>query len=1111
MAFDTLDAVEHLNAQPFNDQLDASIGQSISGTGFYEDTLRQLAASAGLGNYTFEDLRADLNDLRAKLFAKARHKNSAGVPQDFFKEWAMVSDPVVMAFPAGFIHSMASPGRGMRRKDMDLIYSGNANTSLRTVLNLRRTDEIFPNAALADFGEIKITIDDAPAVRSISSPNQASTATAIDFEVHYTPATPVATNLQLHGRTDWFSVSPSGLGVGPPLRVKVVFSGNPNVVNDVESFILNCSLPGKTITRCIRTIQNFSIFSTQTHATAHLQPGGNYARVISPTTSDWRRLRSARCTVKKNGASILEECDYFVADLPISSEVRYWRFRTTPIGKVSYESIASPAERWRASRKFTHGNDVFTRISDTSRVTDAPIARVRPPHGATIQNLWTDATRAAAHWPDWQTVEITVPDGVSGDPENPPSWNLPAVDVGFPIEDPYENTFRARYFRIPIAIDPESEVFSAWNNAQGDATLAKTFGETMLADFHDARLTDESGNTFWYRDVIALLNNDVGDPVPKLRRFSYWRVAREESGFALYLYTAPTSRTPTSVEVIMGVPTPVYEEVPFTPPAGAVSAEDYRAQTFHGTWPDYNAPWRFFNLRVSGPIAEWTIGKNAAVGFTPGQRLKLHLPRRIARQSAFQFAMQKQDGWNATIDFQATRLPALAPRSGNSFTGRFTEIYDVETWRSPRKLLWSVFRNGRARIGYRHVRDLRLFLVAQSDIARDAVTNNGQFLDYAYEALPGFRDLGVGIKTILHDANVQELNAGDFTHDNATGEIVFNRIDALPDGDEFQNLMLTFEAGSGNIATEENLEAQNPLPQIEVVYGNVVDGAVPLAFTPYRRQVIGAGARHARQTSGSFYQNPDLDGPQLNEFYVSPRWIYDRIWPLTYQLDRKPVAFEFEASAYTYRVPAHPAGSRDVSGKLVKIWAAEDFTLRYRVGWRSVHYSPYAANIIPLQTTPADGWVIAGAELHGGVTVWGAQRQFVVRWYKLDGEQLTPASLGGQYILTDALGNQPAQGEMLRFENEHYAITETDFLGRSFTDEQYVPPRTARTDSISPYQRLIYFLPISARQNFAVRSVVTELWNQPVSQAEIVGLPFTFHLNETRRLLQAWIDAGKPA
>jgi hypothetical protein len=211
----------------------------------------------------------------------------------------------------------------------------------------------------------------------------------------------------------------------------------------------------------------------------------------------------------------------------------------------------------------------------------------------------------------------------------------------------------------------------------------------------------------------------------------------------------------------------------------------------------------------------------------------------------------------------------------------------------------------------------------------------------------------------------------------------------------------------------------------------------------------------------------------------------------------------------------------------VQITPPEDCRLRYKGGWRSVMEYTYA-QLKALYSSPT--WTAfasspqAGGYIESGTPIpdWSngaTQAPNVVRFFiqaagvRPSLEETYSPAFGPQLILTlNSL--QPADTAIIRIWVERYAVTDLDLL----EGPQWLQPRVG-SDVVAYVQRLFHFSPVTAKQRYEVRSVWYEnhgterRLENPANNPNIpdlCGLPYACHANETLRLLDAWVVAGKP-
>lgn len=390
----------------------------------------------------------------------------------------------------------------------------------------------------------------------------------------------------------------------------------------------------------------------------------------------------------------------------------------------------------------------------------AKSAQIRSPDLRGQERWWKDEVRSGASWPEYQSLNLTIPaDAVP----SVGTFNLPALRIPLSptvTDEAYAAATTCEYFKIPIPPSREVERIVKWfatydsgapnqrttnplptgvarvsfdaearqygtqttddpfpvttypsandKDSSGVARLADgaALGTAETQYFHDARLTDSTGSTFWYRDLVTLMP-DVR-PLQNEKRFRHWFIAPDGDGLALFLL-----RDKRQVQVgwdqSVSPPTPIFEDREFFP-TDTVTESQYKAAygTANGqpigNWTEFNHPVRIFSSSPSAPIALWTVGKKPGPRWEPGMSLTLHLPKAVKRSQVKEFGGVPLKFLDVTPPFTTQDLTTFHP-------ARFSELYDFEVWRYPHKREVLTLRNGSAKLSYQSPLDLRVYAV----------------------------------------------------------------------------------------------------------------------------------------------------------------------------------------------------------------------------------------------------------------------------------------------------------------------------------------------------------------------------------------------------------------
>lgn len=748
------------------------------------------------------------------------------------------------------------------------------------------------------------------------------------------------------GRTDLFEVSrtvysnnypnSAGLTVYFRLRAGAVIGLNESIHLDV------------TVTNFQYANSKGRNFTFLHKATATDHAGA--ARVISPVSSDWGRYRAPITRVYKNGSEwrpFTPNAAVRLIDLVQvvgGSLDGMWRARTFPPYRIGMDAIQGAAERVRRTRyqraiQFTPGTyNNLTRPNTTdattsSALTTVPLCfnantqQVRAPMLQGLEGFYADANRPYP-WAETETMELTIPAAITGTL----SFTLPAIRLpanSYTSPEIGAETVSCQYYKIPLPVTRETEKVKEWLDRFGvPLAAANHTSQNMPTDplspltpeltnnglyyFHDARLTSEDGQTFWYQDVVTTIPTDIEQ---KAWRIRYWFIGLDGNTPTLYLLlqrrTVKTSPLP--------APNGTTAQVLYFPQAPVTPAMYKAAWHSSGNWADFNAPFRIFTISDS-PIPLWTVGKTSGGQWTPGAKLKLHLPKAVSRGDVVEFQGRPMP----CVDYHGdeTDFSAYIGGTGQFDIERRTQLFDLSITRQPHKTQFICVRNGGGQLAHWPVTDLRFFTTTQSD-APGAET-------FYPETLPAdFRK--------MEYEQGDEICPADYTVSD-TGAVTFKR------ASEFDVILAVYQT-----------RAVSASPEIAIALGNHAQGSGTM--TEYKRVTIPAGSHELLNP----FMGTNTDGDQV----IENRWIFHRYWPLCYQRIEGAVTAALTTAALT-------TGISD--GILATATVEQDCTLRCQITAKDTSGNEIefttdikatkGANILPPKFTVTEPGI--GAD----VTVW---------------------------------------------------------------------------------------------------------------------------------------------
>lgn len=1106
LEYGALDPVSDLAAEPAG--LVVS-GAPLTGPAAHAPlfALQGLVDTAGLTGYNFSATlaaRSDLDRLRAELWEHGTWPNTLPLAQRTLRRWLL---------RAGEKFPFAVAGNVQSGEDLEFIFPAGHYSKIRTSFSVSLAYDGIAAGSSATYPEYRFKCLFPPGTFVLLAGISNNQGQSLNNGASFARGIRASDGASI-GPLDWspktfWDVGKFGNGVITTTAVLPVRDGDYFVLPAFTATF------NAAISSASTSIQFFFIIETIAGTN---MAGGNFARVLSSVYSSWSRMGQREIVWPSNfpngeGVSVFATA----TPLPPSTGAGFWRARGGPSAARAFECFASPSEFWKYNRRSLYNdtaikpNIVEPSLAYPPLQTDTLLKRyVRTPFAKLSAALFPDPTppplpadqrtRSDTNAFEFDTFNFTL-----GAAAGTQDFSLPALRTGFTAPVLYMGgTPHCQYWKLPLAgFTREKYLEFTYNSAVANITAARTEvtgdvptdvyagGEVGLIGsqateyaFHAALTTPDLG-TFWYRDVGTHHPSQLGTgTINTIKRFPRWAVRPDGAGYALYLFN-PTQTVQTGINPTTGAP--IFSDVSFYP-TGGVSAEDYRTafkvgvgDLFVGNFPDYQPAYRYFptagKSTVNGPVAAWTVGKQIGGPFAPGLTVKFHIQRRLPRSEAVDFQIRKQAGYEDGIN----RNVGLLYRPSVGFP---SVVHDVQTSRFDRKNTILVFRNKVGVIGLYpdvqqrgRLRDLRLFTLALLPVAGDGITNGGA-TPYYQEILRDY----VGLASDF----AREINPGDYSvaFDSVTGTttITLRRGDGtFGDAfkDEFLRVGVSYDHFSGY------------LPRLEVTYGNRTRaGLLPgeNIFTPYRRAVIAPGEKSAPP----FYDN---DGP------VSQKWTRLDAWALLYQRTFNLVDWTYAAPDYTYQ-PVYPAAQPGVSitGILVSAVFREDCSLRFYGGWKSRRTFSYAE----VKAHTAFTGTFSGDVLQIGAVVFSGHYRQEFSWQAADGEKALNAAWNGTVLkLTRAATGLEIGSNEQVIENhtEHY-LTQQNFN----EGPQFVAPIGG---SIEATARLVAFQPVVCRQNFEVRSSWIELGSGGAAP-EIVGPPMSFHLNETGRLVEKWMEAGRP-
>ncbi len=407
-------------------------------------------------------------------------------------------------------------------------------------------------------------------------------------------------------------------------------------------------------------------------------------------------------------------------------------------------------------------------------------------------------------------------------------------------------------------------------------------------------------------------------------------------------------------------------------------------------------------------------------------------------------------------------------------------MHSVQTSRVARKFGLLIFRKKVAVLDlypdFYHrgqVRDVRLYTVSFVGVPGDGASNGGAS-PYEPESLSNFYSTGPIFG--------REINRGDYRteFDSVTGSTTITLL--RTDGtfgdtvDEFLPVGISYDHFSG------------ALPELKVRFGNQTQtGILPgeSTFTEYRTALIGLGYKHA----ASFYDN---DGT------VAQHWTRLSAWALCYRKVFSYVEPSYTVADFTYTV----AGAEPVPGKLISAHFPEDAALRFYSGWQNRRRITYA---VAKAQTSVFAAVFDGFIMHRGELIVSGKYRDEWTWKQAsNNKECIPSASGTTLHLTDHLGNPLPENELLIEGHTQHILTQQNFLEGT----HFIAPLIG-LDISTTYSRLVFFQQVFCRQNFEVSAKWIEAGGVLIGP-DIDGPPFDFHLNETARLVEKYVEAGKP-
>jgi hypothetical protein len=910
------------------------------------------------GNYLTE-----LNRMRAALFAKAEIRDSFNRLVGY-QPWALVSDPYLWSpntFDPLFITGGGTSSADFNQTNRDFAvtqwngttaapwslifkdatYICQPNTTLRTVMRIYRlasvrSGHVVPPAPL----RIRITEHDGSLAgigvhtiqgftdRILPGGGIAPMVAQLTFQIPESTTTNTISP-SLSGRTDLLRVGLYSRTNARTVIVPICLQGpiagrSRTITNDEElSFVVTLNVPGESVT------DYEFFFRINTVHTATAGP----AAVISPETSEWVRMQAKEFLITENGAlsndlstqSHLRRLSYAIVDS--GDRAGIWKARTLPIGILGYESIAGNSELWRWQtaqnfRSYNTKNSISLAADATPFSTAIPKLyqsvrqQCRAPSIKWCNQWWEDTARVAADWPDYQTIEVTIPDTL----ESAATFTLPGIRLNSNGgESVMAGSTNCQYYKIPLDVPPELETIVRWfdnpNGQSGTPRATKDYSTVAMPTdpfpdrtyqtvdhdpsgterqayeaagttagphyVHDARITNITGTVFWYQDLVAEEPLEIRF-AERIKRYRHWFISIEGGKLVLYLLID-------NKEVQIGVDgggAPVYVSRGYFPVEKITKAK-YRAAFGWlsgmpiNNWAEFNPPFRFFHTTPTSPIAEWTVGRTSGGAWTAGATLKVHIPKRVPRQDLTVFCPRSEKG-----------LEAGTVRAG-SVSIRNTQLHELSAVVQPHKRQVLTLQNNSATLAYYPAVDLRLYLATRA------------------EMLPGI-DHGQTEYTKGRVINPSNYEVSD------AGVITFNRTEDL--GTETWPIIIA--------------EYQHRRPTVTPIVFRIGNETSSGVFTPYKTVTIAGGINDAYQ--GQFAGPMFLDQTEPNVTYEEAKWIFKSTWGLAYQRVLSEVSHGVATTAQVFE--------STINGILARVTVPEDATIVFTGTWIAADATTQTSN-----------------------------------------------------------------------------------------------------------------------------------------------------------------------
>ena len=1054
----------------------------------------------------------ELNRMRSALFTKARASTGGGA--DAFSDWALVSDQMpitVNPFPNQHL-TVAGTGKLRTYSDVDYVCKSSGTAQVRTQMLVECVESSNPGTPQPV--AFKVFSIGCHAGQKITDTATKSVFTFRQlFNINVGPV--VDLTYTLTGRTDLFQIQSVTRGnvinAGLSFRFRddtITVTSLVANITALEQITLGISIGGplggfSQVTTQSRSL-SFYVGNDVSEAQAGSQDGGALVRATDPTGAQFVRMH---CDTEKLKLFNTDSSDIVTLALAggylrrgiVSTVIAgdtggLWLARSAPVANYDYESIAGRSEIWKWARhnSFYYGEYLW---SNAIRYpTECKTRQIRAPHA--IEHSRYIASGRTPTWPQFQDIVVTVP----ATPEPAATFNLPALRIN--DTDYNGTTINCQYYKVPLPmLTREMESRVVWFHDNGvpritdggtpvqSAPLHLTteapvdpftppnpgypskqdvpgyFGSyngrydyaangTSAQDyFPQARLTNASGSVFWWKDLIESDPRNI-EFQPQGMRWRHWFIGPDGAGYALFLLL--DSRD----VVVSHLPdgTPVYSPIDYWP-TNTISHGDYKAaygrignsadgnNSFLGNWAEFNPPIHYFNTGFPAtPVPAWTIGRTSGPKFVAGQTLKLTLPLKLARSQLTDY-----HPWEFTFQ-DITHVHDFGPLAGYSKADRRSILYDFSIWKSAHKVQVLALDGGVGKLNYWPAIDLRLYTVHQSDVSQFGLVVNPENYpsDFRLRDFTRADEIPFDDFTVADDGTVKLLN-----RDHAPGE--------------FGCLLAYYQTRKHNDIS------------ITVRVGNVKESNQTGDFQEFDRYTF----------TGQRKTNPYVSVVDSVVTRQKP-WIISKLWPICFKNVEGDVACSIATTARTFMV-----GAESIDGLVATATVQEDSTLRYRATWRGKQRREYLIE----KTLRGWGYYTVSGSAATGPGLYGETNGWTFRWFKLDGTELTPVIVGNTLTLT--IGGLEIGSQIIIEQLDETLSQEMPCL-RGAT---VIPPQLSVIDYEAIERRMISIEQISCVQNFKVKITGRELYTNPAIGPNISGTAFKYHYNETKRMLDAWIDS----